>query len=103
MCHVSAVDQEVSVLQCCCRQGYRCTSGKYEAHSDKLTTMATTQNKTTALHIAAQESDVAAACMLFDKGADLNSVDKYGRTPLHRAVICSKHISQLLGSKRQRS
>ena len=70
---------------------------KYEAHADNLTTMATSQAKTTALHIAAKESDVLAAGMLLDKGADINSVDKDGWTPLHTAVkYRSKDVVQLL-------
>lgn len=39
------------------------------------------------LHFAAQNNDAETACILLEYGASLSSIDKYGNTPLSRAVF----------------
>ena len=55
-------------------------------------------NSVTALMTACQEGNVEAINILLDAGADPNSIEVYGRTCLHVAVIglCSKEVLQKL-------
>mmetsp|Transcript_15959 Transcript_15959/g.48271 ORF Transcript_15959/g.48271 Transcript_15959/m.48271 type:complete len:187 (-) Transcript_15959:13-573(-) len=47
-------------------------------------------DKRTALHLAAAEGQRECAEILVQAGADRNAVDRFGRTPLHEAVLNGK-------------
>ena len=46
-------------------------------------------DRATLLHIAAARGNRAMVDILLDKGADINTQDENGYTPLHRSVICA--------------
>lgn len=50
----------------------------------------------TALHYCAQNQYVDIAKLLIDKGADVNIQDKYGNTPLFKAVFFSEGKTEMI-------
>jgi ankyrin repeat protein len=50
----------------------------------------------TPLHFAAQEYQIEAARLLLDAGADVNSINKYGNSPLFVAVFNSNGRGELI-------
>jgi ankyrin repeat protein len=53
-----------------------------------------------ALHVAARRGNLVVAQALLECGADIEARDKYGDTPLHRAVKCrqAEMVAYLLAS-----
>lgn len=58
------------------------------------------ETKTTALHLSADRGNLAISLMLLNAGANVNSQDINGDTPLHNACLCGhKEIISLLLSR----
>jgi ankyrin repeat protein len=56
----------------------------------------------TPLHLAAQENAVEAARTLLDHGAEVDSVNKYGNTPLFVSVFNSRGRGEMINLLRER-